>query len=288
MKDDMTLQNNSGAIGKYMREIGSIPLLTPKQEIELAERIKQGDEDARTLMITSNLRLVVTVARSYTNLGLPLLDLISEGNIGLVKAVERFDPAKGAKLSSYAVWWIRQAIKRALDNQSRMIRLPVHHRDKQARVRRVALRLSQELGREPTDEEVGEEIGIDADKVSTINASSIVPASLDAPISDEDITEFGESVADEEAHTPFESLRDQDLREKMGDLFAVLNERERKIVRARFGLEGGRRQTLEEIGASFGVTRERIRQLQATALSKMRQALSKSETPAHFPLPLAA
>jgi RNA polymerase primary sigma factor len=288
MKGHMTLQNDRGAIDKYLREIGRIPLLTAKQEIELAKKVKQGDDDARTLMITSNLRLVVTVARSYENLGLPLLDLISEGNIGLVKAVERFELGKGAKLSSYAAWWIRQAIKRALDNQSRTIRVPVHQRDKQLKVRRLASRLSQELGREPTDEELAEEIGIDAHKLAQLNHESLAPASLDAQIGDEDLTEFGESVADEEAHTPFEALRDQDLAEKVSGLLAVLTERERKIVRARFGFDGDQRKTLGEIGASFGVTRERIRQLQIAAISKLRRALEKSETPVEFPLPLAA
>ena len=283
----MTLQNNRTAIDKYLREIGRTPLLTRQQEVELATRIKRGDEAARTLMITSNLRLVVTIARSYTNLGLPLLDLISEGNMGLVKAVERFDPSKGAKLSSYATWWIRQAIKRALDNQSRMIRVPMHHRDKLLKMRRVASQMSQELGREPTDDELAEEIGIAADKVSKLNAESVVPASLDAQIGDEDLTEFGESVADEKARSPFEALRDQDLREKVGDLFDVLNEREKKIVRERFGFDGGRRKTLEEIGADFGVTRERVRQLQGAAIAKLRHALRESETPS-IALPMAA
>jgi RNA polymerase primary sigma factor len=284
----MTLQNNREAIDRYLREIGQLPLLTPKQEIELAAKIKAGNERARDLMIISNLRLVVTIARNYTNLGLPLPDLISEGNIGLVKAVERFDPAKGAKLSSYAVWWIRQAIKRALDDQSRLIRLPVHHRDKLMKMHQIALSMTQVLGREPTDQELSEEIGIDADKVAKLNTASVPPASLDARISDEDVTEFGESIADETARTPFETLRDQDLEGKLGKLLKVLNERERKIVRQHFGLEGAKRQTLEEIGAIFGVTRERVRQLEKAALLKMRRALEDSETPTDFPLPIAA
>jgi RNA polymerase primary sigma factor len=239
-------------------------------------------------MITANLRLVVTIARSYINLGLPLLDLISEGNIGLVKAVARFDPAKGSKLSSYATWWIKQSIKRALDNQSRMIRLPVHHRDKLFKIRRVASQMSEELGREPTEDELAEEVGIDADKISQWNAVSVAPASLDAQIGEEDLTELGESVADEKARTPFEELRDQDLCDKVGDLFDVLTEREKKIVRERFGFEGGRRKTLEEIGATFGLTRERIRQVQGAAISKLRRALQQSETPVEIALPMAA
>jgi RNA polymerase primary sigma factor len=284
----MTLQNSREAIDKYLREIGQLPLLTPKEEIELAAKIKAGNRGARDRMITSNLRLVVTIARSYTNLGLPLPDLISEGNIGLVKAVERFDPAKGAKLSSYAVWWIRQAIKRALDDQSRLIRLPVHHRDKLTKMHQITLNMTQVLGREPTDEELSEEIGIDPDKVAKLNTASVPPASLDARISDEDMTEFGESIADETARTPFETLRDQDLQGKLGGLLKVLNEREKKIVRQRFGLGGMKRQTLEDVGVTLGVTRERVRQLERAALLKMRRAFEESEAPADFPLPMAA
>lgn len=284
----MTLQNNREAIDKYLRDIARLPLLTPKQEIELAAKIKGGNERARNRMITSNLRLVVTIARSYTNLGLPLLDLISEGNIGLVKAVERFDPSRGAKLSSYAVWWIRQAIKRALDDQSRLIRLPVHHRDKLTKMHQIALNMTQTLGREPTDEELSEEIGIDPAKVARLNTASVPPASLDARISDDDVTEFGESIADETARSPFETLRDQDLQGKLGDLLKVLNERETQIVRQRFGLGGEKPHTLEDVGVILGVTRERVRQLEKAALLKMRNALEKSEAPAEFPLPMAA
>ena len=226
MKSYMAAEDSDTGIKIYLREIGRIPLLTPQRELELAAKIKLGDKEARSLMITSNLRLVVTIARCYADLGLPLLDLISEGNIGLVKAVDRFDPAKGAKLSSYAAWWIRQAIKRALDNQSKIIRIPVHRRDKVSKVRRVAVQMSQELGRDPADEELAEELGITVEKVSQLNDDSAPPTSLDAPISTEDLTEFGETVGDEEAQTPFESLRDQDLREKVGDLLCVLNDRE--------------------------------------------------------------
>ena len=184
------------------------------QEIELAAKIKKGDKEARALMIRSNLRLVVKIAHDYANLGLPLLDLISEGNIGLMKAVERFDPAKGGKLSTYAAWWIKQSIKRALANQSKTIRLPVHLVDKISKMRRVSLQMSEELGREPTDDELGEEIGIAAGKVSQLKTVSIRPASLDAPISDDDSTEFGEIVGDEEAQTPFELLRDKNLAQR--------------------------------------------------------------------------
>lgn len=284
----MSLRNDREAIYRYLREIGQLPLLTREQEVELAAKRKAGDENAREVMITSNLRLVVTIARNYINLGLPLLDLISEGNIGLVKAVERFDPLKGAKLSSYAAWWIRQAIKRALDNQSRLIRLPVHHRQKLMKMHRVASLMSEDLGREPTDDELGEELGLNGEKVSKLSAVAGTPASLDAPIDDDGVTELGESVADETAQTPFETLRDQDLHGKLGDLLHILSEREKRIVREHFGLEGGKRQTLEEIGASFGITRERIRQIESAALKKLRRAFDKSEMPAAFPLPMAA
>src|SRR5690349_24476540 len=179
-------------LNRYLKEIGRMSLLTPEQEVELAGKIKKGNAVARERMINANLRLVVTIAHDYANLGLPLLDLISEGNIGLTKAVERFDPNKGAKLSTYAMWWIKQSIKRALANQSKTIRLPVHLVDKIAKVRRVALQMSEELGREPTDDELAEEVGLSASKVSQLKTVSIRPASLDAPISDDDSTEFGE------------------------------------------------------------------------------------------------
>jgi RNA polymerase primary sigma factor len=264
---------------RYLREIGRIPLLTPEQEIELAAKIKKGDAAARERMINANLRLVVTIARDYADLGLPVLDLISEGNIGLTKAVERFDPAKGAKLSTYAMWWIKQSIKRALANQSKTIRLPVHLSDKLAKMRRVSLQMSDEFGREPTDEELGEEIGIARDKVARLKSLGIRPASLDAPIGDDDSTAFGEIIGDEAAQTPFELLRDKNLRSEMSSLLEVLDQREKKIIFERFGLNGGQPKTLEDVGKNFGITRERIRQLQNVALAKLRRAFSKKEDP---------
>src|SRR6202030_4179286 len=222
------------------------------------------------------------IAHDYANLGLPLLDLISEGNIGLMKAVERFDPAKGGKLSTYAAWWIKQSIKRALANQSKTIRLPVHLVDKISKMRRVSLQMSEELGREPTDDELGDEIGIASGKVSQLKTVSIRPASLDAPISDDNSTEFGEIVGDEDAQTPFELFRDKSMRDELSELLEVLDDRERKIILMRFGLAGGKPRTLEEVGKKFGVTRERIRQLQNVALVKMRGALRKKETPRHL------
>jgi RNA polymerase primary sigma factor len=278
----MAADDTESGIKIYLREIGQIALLTPAQEIELAARIKKGDKEARAIMIRANLRLVVKIAHDYNNLGLPLLDLISEGNIGLMKAVERFDPAKGGKLSTYAAWWIKQSIKRALANQSKTIRLPVHLVDKISKMRRVALQMSEELGREPTDDELAEEVGMASAKVSQLKTVSIRPASLDAPISDDDTTEFGEIVGDEEALTPFEQLRDQNLRDEVAELISVLDEREKKIIFSRFGLDGGKPKTLEEVGRKFGVTRERIRQLQNIALMKLRRALQKKEKPSDF------
>jgi len=275
-------EDSDTGIKIYLREIGQIPLLTPQEEIELAARIKKGDREARALMIKANLRLVVKIAHDYANLGLPMLDLVSEGNIGLMKAVERFDPAKGAKLSTYAAWWIKQSIKRALVNQSKTIRLPVYLVDKISKMYRVSLQLTEELGHEPTDDEVAEEIGISSEKVSQLKTISIRPASLDAPISDDDSTEFGEIVGDDAAQTPFELLRDKNLRDEVSDLLEALDDRERKIIFQRFGLDGGKSKTLEEVGKEFGVTRERIRQLQNIALAKLRQALSKKETPTYL------
>ena len=275
-------------LNRYLREIGRFPRLTPQQEIELAAKIKKGDPEARERMINSNLRLVVTIAHDYANLGLPLLDLISEGNIGLTKAVERFEPGKGAKLSTYAMWWIKQSIKRALANQSKTIRLPVHLVDKVAKVRRVSLQMSDELGREPTDDELGEEIGIAAEKVARLRSVGIRPASLDAPIGDDDSTEFGEVIGDEDAQTPFELLRDESLRGEVDGLIAVLDSREKKIISQRFGLDGGKPKTLEDVSKGFGVTRERIRQLQNIALAKLRRALSKREDPLDAARPVEA
>ena len=281
-------EDSDSGIKIYLREIGQIPLLTIEQEIELAAKIKNGDNVARSLMIRSNLRLVVKIAHDYANLGLPLLDLISEGNIGLMKAVERFDPAKGGKLSTYAAWWIKQSIKRALANQSKTIRLPVHLVDKISKMRRVAMQMSEELGREPTDDELAEEVGLAAGKISQLKIVSIRPASLDAPISEDDSTEFGVIVGVLEALTPFEQLRDQNLRDEVGDLLGVLDDREKKIIFSRFGLDGGKAKTLEEVGKKFGVTRERIRQLQNIALMKLRRALQKKEKPIEHLLPSQA
>ena len=275
----MSYEDSDPGFQHYLRLIAQYPLISVEQEIVLAARIKKGDKAAKAEMIRSNLRLVVKIARDYANLGLPLMDLISEGNIGLVKAVERFDPAKGGKLSTYGAWWIKQSIKRALANQGKTIRLPVHLVDKIAKIRRVGSSLSDELGREATDDEIAEEIGMKPAKVRQLKQAAIRPASLDAPVGDGESTEFGEMVGDENAVNPFESMSDKNMHVEVGELLDRLDERERRIIRARFGLDGSDPVTLEEVGELFGVTRERIRQLQNSALSKMRKALEKREAP---------
>ena len=261
----------------YLREIGQTPLLTMEQEVQLAARIKKGDKEARSQMIRANLRLVVKIAHDYGNLGLPLLDLVSEGNIGLMKAVERFDPAKGGKLSTYAAWWIKQSIKRALANQSKTIRLPVHLVDKISKMRRVAMKLQEELGREPSDEELGEELGISPSRVGQMRTAAIRPASLDAPIGDDDSNNFSEVVQDENADTPYEMLEDKTVTGMLQEMVKTLDQREATILRYRFGLDGGAEKTLEEVGQKFGVTRERVRQIQNIALNKLRKMIEKLE-----------
>jgi len=273
----MSIEDKDNGIKIYLREIGQIPLLTPEDEIRLAGLIKKGDQEARALMIRSNLRLVVKIAHDYSNYGLPLLDLISEGNIGLIKGIERFDPQKGAKLSTYAAWWIKQSIKRALANQSKTIRLPVHLGDKLSKIRRVSMQMGEQLGRDPTDDELAGEIGILSSKLSLLKSSGMSPASLDAPISDEDSTTFGDFISDLDAQTPFEHLCDQELRGEIDDLLSVLDKREKCIIFSRFGLDGARPQTLDVVGKRFSVTRERIRQLQNIAVSKLHRALQKKE-----------
>ncbi len=274
----MFADENDSGIKIYLREIGQTPLLTREEEVKLARRIKKGDQAARQHMIKANLRLVVKIAHDYSNLGLPLLDLISEGNIGLMKAVERFDPKKGGKLSTYAAWWIKQSIKRALANQSKTIRLPVHLVDKIARMRRISTQLAEEFGREPTDEELAEELNISAAKVSQLRTAAIRPASLDASVGGEDDSvSLGDLIGDESATDPHQMLSDKNLKGSIGDVMHVLDERELKIITARFGLDGKREMTLEEVGKKFKVTRERIRQLQNIALRKLKRALDKKD-----------
>jgi len=265
------------AIRLYLREIGQVKLLTPDEEIQLAARIKKGDKKAREHMIKANLRLVVKIARDYEGIGLPLLDLISEGNIGLMKAVERFDPSKGGKLSTYGSWWIKQSIKRALANQSKTIRLPVHLVDKISKMRRTAMKLQEMLGHEPSDEELADEMGMTAARVRQMRQAAVRPASLDAPIGDDDSNNFSDVVQDENATSPYDNLEDKTVTGMLQDMVKHLNDREATILRYRFGLDGGTEKTLEEVGVKFGVTRERVRQIQNLALRKLRKMIEKLE-----------
>jgi RNA polymerase primary sigma factor len=266
------------AIKLYLREIGQVKLLTPEEEVELAARIKKGDKKAREQMIKANLRLVVKIAHDYENFGLPLLDLINEGNIGLMKAVERFDPSKGGKLSTYGSWWIKQSIKRALANQSKTIRLPVHLVDKISKMRRTAMKLQEVFGREPTDEELAEELGMSASRVAQMRTAAIRPASLDAPIGDDESNNFAEVVQDENADSPYQQLEDKTVTKMLAELVKSLDPREATILEYRFGLDGGNERTLEEVGEKFGVTRERVRQIQNIALNKLRKMIEKLES----------
>ena len=264
----------------YLQEIGRVKLITPAEEIALAKRIKQGDEEAREQMIKANLRLVVKIARDYDGLGLPLLDLINEGNIGLMKGVERFKPEKGAKLSTYASWWIKQSIKRALANQSKTIRLPVHVVDKVAHIRRAEMKLSEAFGREATHEEVGAELGINPRSVQVYRDASRAPVSLDAPLGSDEPNPIGDTVADTNAAAPFDHLVRETDQELAGELFATLPERERAILALRFGLNDDKPRTLDEIGKEFRLTRERIRQIQEEALKKLRVKMEERDNPA--------
>ena len=273
------LRESDNSLKVYLREISKTALLTPEEEVSLAARIKKGDKEARDHMIRANLRLVVKIAQDYSAYGLPVTDLISEGNIGLMKAVERFDPNKGGKLSTYAAWWIKQSVKRALANQSKTIRLPVHMVDKIGKMRRIATMLSEALGREPTEEELAEELGIPRRKLAMLSQASQRPTSLDAQVNEGESTEYGEIIGDERAVSPFDSLSDKNMHGEIDSLLSVLDERERRIIDERFGLNGRTPMTLEDVGRQFGVTRERIRQLQNVALGKMRRALSKKEKP---------
>ncbi|MGL4400064.1 MAG: sigma-70 family RNA polymerase sigma factor [Luteolibacter sp.] len=267
----------------YLREISKTPLLTPDEEKVLAERIRMGDAEARAHMIKANLRLVVKIAHDYSGYGMSLSDLISEGNIGLMNAVERFDPEKGGKLSTYGAWWIKQSIKRALANQSKTIRLPIHMVDKIARMRRIASILAESLGREPTDEEIATELGLPRQKIAMLKQASQRPTSLDAPVNEGEATEYGEMISDESASDPLEMLTDKNLHDQIGGLLSLLNERERRIIDERFGLNGLKPMLLEDVGREFGVSRERIRQLQNSALAKMRKALLKKDKPTPTP-----
>lgn len=258
----------------YLREIGKIPLLEADEELELAKKVVEGDQKAKNKMVESNMRLVVSIAKRYGGRGLDFLDLIQEGNTGLLRAVEKFDPDKGFKFSTYATWWIRQAITRAIADQARTIRIPVHMVETINKVLRVTRRLTQELNREPTMEEIAKEMDMEVEKVEYVMKIKQDIASLDASVGrdgeDED-TSLGDFIEDEERVTPEDAAATQLLKEQMAVILATLSDREQKIIKMRFGIGGGRPHTLEEVGAEFSVTRERIRQIEAKALSKLRK-----------------
>ncbi|HEU4966250.1 MAG TPA: RNA polymerase sigma factor RpoD [Candidatus Saccharimonadales bacterium] len=256
----------------YLREIGKIPLLSGDEELELAKRVSAGDKEAKDKMAEANMRLVVSIAKRYVGRGLDLLDLIQEGNTGLLRAVEKFDPDKGFKFSTYATWWIRQAITRAIADQARTIRIPVHMVETINKLLRTQRRLTQELNREPTNEEIAGAMDIEVDKVEHIMKIKQDISSLDASIRDnEDDSVLADFIEDEDTVTPEESATSQLLKEQVKDMLNVLTEREQKIIRLRFGLEDGKSHTLEEVGSEFQVTRERIRQIEAKALAKLRK-----------------
>ena len=258
----------------YLREIGKIPLLTPEEEADLADRIVKGDQKAKNKMVESNMRLVVSIAKRYGGRGLDFLDLIQEGNTGLLRAVDKFDPAKGFKFSTYATWWVRQAITRAIADQARTIRIPVHMVETINKVLRTTRKLTTELNREPTSEEIAKELKMDVDKVDYVMRIKQDIASLDASVGkegDDEDSVLGDFVEDEERTSPEDSAANQILKEQLSEIIATLTDREQKIIRLRFGIGGGRPHTLEEVGNEFDVTRERIRQIEAKALSKLRK-----------------
>ncbi len=271
--DDLSVPdgiNTEDPVRMYLKEIGNFPLLTIEEEIEVAKKMEAGDEMAKKQLTEANLRLVVSIAKRYVGRGMQLLDLIQEGNLGLIKAVEKFDYTKGYKFSTYATWWIRQAITRALADQSRTIRIPVHMVETINRTIRVQRQLILDLGREPSADEIAKEMGVSVEKVEEILKISREPVSLDTPVGDEEDSHIGDFVADETIGTTDDAATITILREEINAAMSALTEREQEIIRLRFGLDDGRARTLEEVGQHFNVTRERIRQIEAKALRKLR------------------
>jgi len=254
----------------YLKEIGKVPLLSPEEEIDLANRIKKNDSEAKKKLTEANLRLVVSIAKRYVGRGMLFLDLIQEGNLGLIKAVEKFDYTKGFKFSTYATWWIRQAITRAIADQARTIRIPVHMVETINKLIRVSRQLLQQLGRDPIPEEIAAEMGMSEDKVREIMKIAQEPVSLETPIGEEEDSHLGDFIPDEDAPAPAESAAFTLLKEQLMEVLDTLTPREEKVLKLRFGLEDGRARTLEEVGKEFNVTRERIRQIEAKALRKLR------------------
>lgn len=262
--------NINDPVRMYLKEIGQIKLLTMDEELELADRIGEGDEEAKAILAEANLRLVVSIAKRYVGRGMLFLDLIQEGNIGLMKAVEKFDVTKGYKFSTYATWWIRQAITRAIADQARTIRVPVHMVETINKLARIQRQLTLELNREPTEEELAKKMNTSVDKIREIYKISQEPVSLETPIGEEDDSHLGDFIKDERNMSPEEYATNEILKDEISNVLLTLTEREEKVIRLRFGLEDGKSRTLEEVGQMFGVTRERIRQIEAKALRKLR------------------
>ncbi len=272
LKPDMT----TDSLQLFLKDIGKVRLLTAQEEVDLAKGIERGDLDAKQKMVESNLRLVVSIAKNYRNQGLPFLDLIQEGTLGLVRAAEKFDYRKGFKFSTYATWWIRQAIARALADKARTIRIPVHVVEKLNKIGRAERKLVTELGREPTPDEIAEVTGIDPEEVDQIKRSAQAPVSLEKPVGDEEESEFGQFIADEKAESPFERAADLLTKEALREALENLSYRERRVLELRYGLGGEHPRTLDEVGRTFNVTRERIRQIENQSLKKL-QSLAEAQ-----------
>ena len=272
-KIDLSVPDGVGledSVRMYLKEIGKVPLLSAEEEIEYAKRMEQGDEEAKKRLAEANLRLVVSIAKRYVGRGMLFLDLIQEGNLGLIKAVEKFDYRKGYKFSTYATWWIRQAITRAIADQARTIRIPVHMVETINKLVRVSRQLLQELGREPSPEEIAEAMDIPVERVREIQKISQEPVSLETPIGEEEDSHLGDFIQDDNVPVPAEAAASTLLKEQLVEVLGTLTEREQKVLRLRFGMDDGRARTLEEVGREFNVTRERIRQIEAKALRKLR------------------
>ena len=272
LKPDMT----TDSLQLFLKDIGKVRLLTAQEEVDLAKRIERGDLDAKQKMVESNLRLVVSIAKNYRNQGLPFLDLIQEGTLGLVRAAEKFDYRKGFKFSTYATWWIRQAIARALADKARTIRIPVHVVEKLNKIGRAERKLVTELGREPTPDEIAEVTGIDPEEVDSIKRSAQAPVSLEKPVGDEEESEFGQFIADEKAESPYDRAVDILTKEALREALENLSYRERRVLELRYGLGGEHPRTLDEVGRTFNVTRERIRQIENQSLKKL-QSLAEAQ-----------
>lgn len=268
------------ALASYFRNIGAVALLTPAEEVELAARVHAGDASARERMITANLRLVVRIAKEFDGMGVSLQDLINEGNIGLMRAVDKFDPAKGAKFSTYGAFWIKHAIRLCLSNQARTVRIPVHMIDRVAKMRKIETQYREHEGRMPTDEEIAEELELSRHQMRVLRRAAMSQVSLDTPMDEEEDRSLRDRIADESAPKPWEDVESEVTANLVGQLLDGLREREVEVLRHRFGFDGGDPMTLEEIGRHYGVTRERIRQIEAAALGKMRKRLKRMENPA--------